>query len=531
MSSRVPLRTGDSVARIGSTGNDKMGDSVQATSNAAPSASRQFEGLLLEVDGKLFRIAAEPVNSPQPQGQHQVILRTRSATPQPLDEAEVRQGLREHPSDVPQPPKLQPAAYLPQVQQKRPRIGSDTYTTEQINTRELTKQQLQQGSRKTIDGNSLAEENAQLVSSNSAGTLAKRASAGDQDARTASPFDRGTSTRVTDVTVDPLQPVDEAAAPKNLRREHIEALEIPASARPANSTRKLKFQNHDAALLAASSRPKTWVPLSPDPTLPTTDKERARWALKLVLAFENTENVKNKRTYKGRWNKLHKFYSPDAIERLCYDLVHSAELLHTRGITSFAIYDPAILKEVEKTSAWTFEVRMRYLIKLLCFWKPKCVQLMKANGLEELVANPLEKMEEALINDRFNGERQDLLNDGRAAREKGQGNFISPEVQAAQDSIKNNNHTAEDQTQAAAGADNVEAGLSPRDVIATSRNEADDASADEDNGNGLIEEAEPASEGTHTPLGSPSASARKHSGDRPHPAAPAAKRTRSVSQD
>lgn len=177
-----------------------------------------------------------------------------------------------------------------------------------------------------IDGNSLAEEDAQPVNSKSAGTLAKRAFRGNQNASTASPSQRDTSERVTDVTVDPLQPVDEAAAPKNPRREHIEALEIPASARLANSTRKLTFQNRDAALLAASSRPKTWVPLSPDPTLPTTDKERARWALKLVLAFENTENVKNKRTYKGRWNKLHKFYSPDAIERLCYDLVVSTKV-------------------------------------------------------------------------------------------------------------------------------------------------------------------------------------------------------------
>lgn len=104
---------------------------------------------------------------------------------------------------------------------------------------------------------------------------------------------------------------------------------------------------------------------------------------------------------------------------------------------------------------------MRYLIKLVCFWKPKCVHLMKANGLEELVANPLEKMEDALINDRFNGERQGLLNDGRAARERGQGNFSGPEVQAAQDSIENDNYTADDQTQATAEANNVEAVSSP----------------------------------------------------------------------
>lgn len=42
---------------------------------------------------------------------------------------------------------------------------------------------------------------------------------------------------------------------------------------------------------ALRKEPNPWSSPKPDDTIPTTDKERADWALRLVTAFKNTEGV------------------------------------------------------------------------------------------------------------------------------------------------------------------------------------------------------------------------------------------------
>ena len=95
---------------------------------------------------------------------------------------------------------------------------------------------------------------------------------------------------------------------------------------------------------------------------------------------------------------------------------------------------------------------MRYLVKLLCFWKNKCVTFMKGSGLEEFVAMPLEKMEGGLQNAKHNDDRQKTLAAGRAARERDQDDQAAPDAQAAQGRAD----TAQIQDEANAAADGGE---------------------------------------------------------------------------
>ncbi|KAJ4318687.1 hypothetical protein N0V94_004304 [Neodidymelliopsis sp. IMI 364377] len=209
------------------------------------------------------------------------------------------------------------------------------------------------------------------------------------------------------------QDANNEARPTKSKRQRVEDMVVPDSAWPENSSRKLKFRTREAVQNARSLSSDMWKPPTPDATIPTTDKERCEWVLRLVLAFENTDDIQGKKNFVDRWNNLGQNYTADAIEKLCWDLLDVAEVLHTSGITSLCIFDPLALGSIAKTRSWTFEVRIQHLIKLLCFWKGRCAQLMKASGLEECVAMPLEKMEAALENAPNNKLRQGLLVAGR----------------------------------------------------------------------------------------------------------------------
>lgn len=119
---------------------------------------------------------------------------------------------------------------------------------------------------------------------------------------------------------DEMLHVNENATAKNWR-DQIDALEIPDSVRPENSNRVLGFSTRQAAQEASFQRDNTWSSPASDPTIPTTDEERAHYTLRLVLAVENAVDTKNKRNHKKKWENLDATYSRDAIEKVCHDLV------------------------------------------------------------------------------------------------------------------------------------------------------------------------------------------------------------------
>jgi hypothetical protein len=127
-------------------------------------------------------------------------------------------------------------------------------------------------------------------------------------------------TQTTPMTPAHQDVKDEAESIKP-KRQKVKDMVIPDSAQPENSSRKLKFMTREAVQNAAFTSSDMWKPPTPDTTIPTTDKQRSEWVLRLVLAFENTEEVQGKKHFKDRWNNLDQNYTADAIEKLCWDLL------------------------------------------------------------------------------------------------------------------------------------------------------------------------------------------------------------------
>ena len=74
-------------------------------------------------------------------------------------------------------------------------------------------------------------------------------------------------------------------------------------------------------------------------------------------------------------------------------------------------------EDIRDTSEYTFQVRLNYLIKLICFWKSRCEDFKIGNRMQECVALPHKKMLAALSNKKMNANRQAWLDEGRAVSE------------------------------------------------------------------------------------------------------------------
>jgi hypothetical protein len=93
-----------------------------------------------------------------------------------------------------------------------------------------------------------------------------------------------------------------------------------------------------------------------------------------------------------------------------------AERLHTEGPSFLSIHDPNMQREIRQDSMLTFEERMQYLIKLLCFYKSKCEDFMKGTQAEEIVACPKQKLQSCRVNLMQNKGRAVVIRKGREAK-------------------------------------------------------------------------------------------------------------------
>ncbi|CAO2649828.1 Nn.00g011200.m01.CDS01 [Neocucurbitaria sp. VM-36] len=249
-----------------------------------------------------------------------------------------------------------------------------------------------------------------------------------------------------------------------VNRNRINNMVLPDMALPEKSNLALTFTNLNEARNAVLNRALDWMPPSPDPTIPTTDSQRANYVLRLLLAMRNRNNVLDKDVESKRYNATGQddmgsgyYYKEEDMEKVCWEIVHIAEELHNRGPNTLSIYDRETLKNVKKDINLTFEERMQCVIKLLCFFKSKCDAFMKGSTLEETVALPLQRLTQALTNRDQNDKRAKIIAAGRKAKDG------SAEGTATPDPDNDDDDT------------NTGAGKEPAETLATPKSEPQNA--------------------------------------------------------
>ncbi|KAH7066394.1 hypothetical protein BKA63DRAFT_571765 [Paraphoma chrysanthemicola] len=158
-----------------------------------------------------------------------------------------------------------------------------------------------------------------------------------------------------------------AAEPQKSARSktkpNLDDLILPFATLPENTTTMLIHQTHDAALRVVKDSSLKWSAPTPDPSISTANAERSAYVVRLILAFLNRKNLQNMGHGRGkRWEDVKSHYPQDAVEKVCWDIV----------------------KEIQQDCKLTFEERMQYLIKLLCFYKSKCEDFLKGAQSEEI---------------------------------------------------------------------------------------------------------------------------------------------------
>jgi hypothetical protein len=182
----------------------------------------------------------------------------------------------------------------------------------------------------------------------------------------------------------------------------------------------LFFNNRDEALKGVAIP--QWNAPQNDRTVPNTQAERQEWVRRLVRAFLDIRNCKDKPgpVFKKRWFDPEKpedgyrnFYDRKAIEKMCWDIVDMVEKLHRHGPKTFSCYDPAFLKMVTKTQGLTFKNRMSKLILLFTQYKARCDKMFKSSIMETYVADPDTMLHTAQTNRGANDNRQEYIVEGR----------------------------------------------------------------------------------------------------------------------
>ena len=217
---------------------------------------------------------------------------------------------------------------------------------------------------------------------------------------------------------------------------------LPKSSHPAQMiqnvphTRQsngLFFSNFEEAMSIFPSP--SWRCPANDITIPNADQQRQAWALKLLNAVNNTENVHDKQgvVFRKRWYSPStgpsNFYSPTDKEILCWDILDLAERLHRHGPGVFQSFDSIFWKHAAKTRDWTFRERADKIIELLASSKARCEKLLAGLSLRMIVANPTVLISSTKGNAKQNGRRQTFLEAGRAMMKLDQGNNTANDVE------------------------------------------------------------------------------------------------------
>jgi hypothetical protein len=204
-------------------------------------------------------------------------------------------------------------------------------------------------------------------------------------------------------------------------RRDIEGFQLPDHV--LYSTEALNFSDRDEARTAVWNRKTGWIERKNDNSIPKNHNQRRAWVLCLKLAMKNRQGVMDKSP--SRWKEDAPYhYLENDMERVCWDVVHSAEQLHLYGLSCFPIYDPSTYDNLRKDSQLTFQKRMEYLIENLCFFNLKCNAILKGEGVELLVAGLRVKLTMASGNRKQNVHRSEQQRLGKAVmheREKAQG--------------------------------------------------------------------------------------------------------------
>jgi hypothetical protein len=151
-------------------------------------------------------------------------------------------------------------------------------------------------------------------------------------------------------------------------RQEVRGYVLPDHILPENTNEALKFPSRDEATRAVQARFTGWIGCKDDDTMPENDQHRRAWVLRLKLAMKDRDNLVNK-GYTDRWAKDKPYqYDDEAMEKVCWDIVHRAEQLHLHGLRDFPIYDEVMYKNLnlKKDSQLTFQERMELLITNFC---------------------------------------------------------------------------------------------------------------------------------------------------------------------
>ncbi|CAE7030534.1 hypothetical protein HRS9139_04981 [Pyrenophora teres f. teres] len=159
-----------------------------------------------------------------------------------------------------------------------------------------------------------------------------------------------------------------------------------------------------------------------DPTIPSTDQDRGSWVLELLDAMNNTIDVFDSPgvAFTKRWyhpvTGPSAFYSDEAKEIVCWDIVDLAEQLHRIGPNVLHSFDKLFWDETNKTQAWTFQQRMQQIALLLKYSKGRCESLLANETLHAVVGYPSALLSAANNNAKCNRGRQAILEAGRVAK-------------------------------------------------------------------------------------------------------------------
>ncbi|KAI4646964.1 hypothetical protein J4E93_005188 [Alternaria ventricosa] len=177
-----------------------------------------------------------------------------------------------------------------------------------------------------------------------------------------------------------------------------------------------------------------WVPPANDSTIPTTDEDRAEHVAELLAAMKDVsacpDNQDKDRFAKRLTPGAKKAIYEDQMEKVCWQLVDTAEKLHVFGPKSFSIYDTTPLETMHKSRNLTFGERIDSLCELLRLSKSRCFSLLKGENLETTVGAAPDKITGTILNNGQNRNRQEYIAEGRVSVKEKKAT-TSPEDQAS----------------------------------------------------------------------------------------------------
>ncbi|RMZ73051.1 hypothetical protein GMOD_00009560 [Pyrenophora seminiperda CCB06] len=169
----------------------------------------------------------------------------------------------------------------------------------------------------------------------------------------------------------------------------------------------------------AAQKAPSWICPNPDATIPATDRDRASYVLKLVNAMNNTASVYDSPGLKFARRWYHpvtgpsQYYSAEAKEIVCWDLVHLAEELHRNGAGALYSIDKLFWDATDKTCCWTFEQRIQNIALLLMYSKARCEALLSNETMQAVVGHPDTLLALVGKNAKENRARQTVMEYGR----------------------------------------------------------------------------------------------------------------------